>query len=303
VRSRDGSVVALAEASLEEYGTGRTGRLSLAGLDVTPPAGQAVDRVRLGRLAVRGIDLATSMAAMVAQQPPPRPTGRYVMEADTLVVGTDARPMGGMASLRLSGEAVQGGPEVSSLAVRDVRVEPFPMLAPWLRRYGYQALQLDLSAEGRYEPQSGRVTVSSISLAGRDIGALALSFVMDGLTPEAAARHDVAGMRLISAALRYADQSLLQRVLREQARGSRVPEQQLREQYAAMAGGLLTAPGNAPGMEAIRDAVTRFIRGQAQELTVTAEPASPLPFSDMQAGPPTSPAEAQRVFGLGATAR
>jgi hypothetical protein len=304
VRAKDGTVVTLADTTLEEYGPGRPARLALTGLEVRPPPGQPVEQVRLGRLAMRGMDLAGLLAAAVAKQVPPRPTGRFALEAEDLAIGAPSRPMGGMASLRLAGEAGGGGPESASLAVRGVRVEPFPGLGEWLRRFGYQSLLLDLTMEGRYEPQSGLLSVSSLSLAGRDIGALGLSYVVDGMTPDATQRQDYAAVRLISATLRYADQSLLGRVMREQAREAGVPEQRLREQYAAMAGGLLTQPGRAgSGLDPIREAVTRFIRGQAQELTLTAQPPSPLAIGQLQAGPPGSAAEAQRIFGLSATAR
>ncbi len=126
--------------------------------------------------------------------------------------------------------------------------------------------------------------------------------VMDGVTQQRAQAADYSQMRLISMGLRYADASLFTRFVSVQARESRTPEAQLREQFAAMAGGALSQPG-AAALDPIRDAVQRFIRGQARTVEIRADPPQPIALGQMQAGPPASPVEAQRVFGITAQAR
>jgi hypothetical protein len=132
--------------------------------------------------------------------------------------------------------------------------------------------------------------------------------VLDGVTPQAAVAQDLQAMRLVSLGLRYMDQSLYSRFVRQQARESGMQERQVREQHAALVGGALasgTAPGakgGGGGLDPVREALLRFIRGQAREVEITARPPQPLPFAELAATPP-DPAAAQRMLGLSATAR
>ena len=101
---------------------------------------------------------------------PPRVQGSFGLEVEGLSVRGGNRPLGGFGTLRVSAEVPASGPETGSLALRDLRIEPFPGLAEWLRRFGYTAVTADLSAESRYDRAAGRVELTSLSLAGRDIG-------------------------------------------------------------------------------------------------------------------------------------
>ncbi|MBW8271133.1 hypothetical protein [Caldovatus aquaticus] len=295
--------IAFHQLDIEEYGPGRPTRFALSGLDIGMPRNREADRVRLGRLLARGLDAATLLRAAVEHQPPPRPAaGRQALEMEDLQVGAGRRTIVSVASARASGEQDAQGSGTGSLAIRGIRIGAVPGLEQWLRRFGYDALVLELAMDGSYDAPSGRVELASFSLAGREIGALALSLVVDGATQQALEMLDYSGMRLVSAGIRYVDQSLYARFVREQARQTRTPEQQLREQYAAMAGGALGAPGKG-ALDAIRDAVQRFLRGQAREIEITAAPPEPIPFARFQGAAPGGPAEIQQMLGLSATAR
>ncbi|MBD0274418.1 MAG: hypothetical protein ICV73_21095, partial [Acetobacteraceae bacterium] len=289
----------LAELSVEDYGAGRAGRVSLAGFEMRVP--RSAKCVAVARAALRGLDLAAGLAALVASEAPPRMQGSFGLEVEGFAVREGIRPAGGFGTLRVSAEVPATGPETGSLALRDLRIEPFPGLAEWLRRFGYEAVTADLSAESRYDRASGRVELTSLSLSGREIGALGLSLALDGVTPRAAERADPKDMRLASAVLRYVDQSLYGRYVRQQAREMRVPEAQVRNEQAETADAMLDSLGKAPGLDAVREAVGRFLRGEAREVEITARPAAPVAFSEFGAGPP-DPALLGRL-GLGATAR
>jgi hypothetical protein len=125
---------------------------------------------------------------------------------------------------------------------------------------------------------------------------------MDGVTQARAQSGAFEEMRLISMGLAYADASLFGRFLAMQSAQTRTPEAQLREQFAAMVGGALSQPGQA-GLDPIRNAVQRFIRGEAQSVAVRVNPPQPVKLGDLQGGPPPSPGDAQRMFGVTAEAR
>jgi hypothetical protein len=293
------SDASLAELSVEDYGAGRAGRVSLAGFDVRVP--RSAKRVAVARAALRGVDLAAGLAALVASEAPPRMQGSFGLEVEGVSVRDGNRPAGGFSTLRVSAEVPAAGPETGSLALRDLRIEPFPGFAEWLRRFGYDAVTADLSAESRYDRASGRVELTSLSLSGREIGALGLAMVLDGVTPKAAERADPSAMRLVSAMLRYVDQSLYGRYVRQQAREMRASEQEARNQQAELADAMLGSLGKAPGLDAVREAVGRFLRGEAREVEIAARPAEPLAFSEFGAGPPDAAVLGR--LGLGATAR
>ena len=291
--------------SVDNWIAGQPGRFSLEGLEVGGiDGGGIVDSLRLARFAMSGVDFGGTLAAVMRQQAAPSLVGRAAIELDRLeLLGGGGRPVGALAEMRIAADVVRtDGSGTGTVAFRGIRVEPLPMIADWLTRFGYQAVEGDITADTLYDAASGRVEIRDLSIAGRDAGTLSFAMVMDGVTQERAQSADYSQMRLISLGLRYADASLFTRFVSVQARESRTPEAQLREQFAAMAGGALSQPG-AVALDPIRDAVQRFIRGQAQTVEIRADPPQPIVLGQMQAGPPANPIEAQRLFGITAQAR
>jgi hypothetical protein len=302
LRMAGDSEATLAEFSVEEYGGGRVGRVSLSGFDVrVPPSG---NRVAVARAALRGLDLAAGLSALMARQAPPRAQGIYGLEVEGVSVRQGARALGGFGILRAAGEVpANGGPETGTFALRDLRVEPFPGFGEWLRRFGYEAVTADFTGESRFDAAAGRLDLTSLSLAGREMGAVGLSLALDGVSPRSGGPRsaDFAGARLVSAVLRYVDQSLYGRYVRQQARDTRVSEEQVRRQMADSAEMALGSLGQGAGVDALRAAVGRFLRGQAREVEITARPAAPVALSEFGPAPPDA-ATLERL-GLGASAK
>ncbi len=299
VRDGPDSEVRLAQAVLEDYGPGRQTRFSLGGLAVKLKPGDTVESVTLRRAVLRGMDVAT-IATMVSRNQTPPTAGRLALELEEVVAtGPNNRPVAGIGSLRLTSDQPEGGVGVGNFAVRALRLNPVAGMDTWMRRLGYTALLFDLTADSRYDPVGGRMELTSLSLVGRDIGTLSLAFGADGAAAAAMQNGDWSGLRLLSAGLRYIDQGLFGRLMAQQAREGRTPEAQLREQYANMAGGVMAQPALAP----VREAVQRFIRGQAHEVEITLHPPQPVPLAEFQQPAMTNPAEAAQRLGLGAVAR
>jgi hypothetical protein len=293
----------LAMLSFENWVAGQPARFGLEGLDVSRiEGGGMVDAVRLARFAFTGVDIASLMGAVIRQERPNTLVGRAAMELDGLELAGGGRPVGRMTEMRIGADVTKpDGSGTGTLAFRGIRVEATPMIAAWLTRFGYQAIDADITSSTAYEGGSGRIEVRDLSLAVREAGTLSIALALDGLTQERLQASDFNAARLISFGLRYADASLFQRFIAAQARESRTPEPQLREQMAAMAGGALSQPG-AQGLDPVRDAVQRFIRGQARTIEVRANPPQPLGMAEAQRVPP-NPVEAQRRLGITATAQ
>jgi hypothetical protein len=321
------TAVAIASLTVEDYGNRRPGRLALEGLEVRQPGQGPVDRFSLGRLTVRGVDMAALFAAAVAKEAPPRTTGSAALEAEDMVLRDGDRLVGGLAALSLTGESPPAGAtgaETGRLALRGISVQPFPGLQEWMQRFGYRELVGDLTADVRVDRAAQRIEIGSLSLAARDIGALGFSIVLEGLSPEETNPEALQRARLVSMRLRYVDQSLYGRFVRMQAQQTRRTEQQVREELAAQAramferppgaggGGRGGAPGNKGGTGGaasgaatveIGNAVQRFLRGQAREIEIAARPPQPVPFDQLQSVAPGGPDALQQALGLTVTTR
>lgn len=294
--------VRLRVVSVENWVAGQPSRVNLEGLEIDRMDAGLVDAMRLARFAVSGIDFGSTLAALMREQPPPTLVGRASMELDGLSFTAGGRPVGGLREMRIGADVTRAdGSGTGTVAFRGIRVEPLPMISDWLTRFGYQAIEAEITADTAYDAQAGRVELRDLSVAGREAGTLSFALTLDGLTRERAEAGDVSQMRLISMGLRYADASLFRRFVAMQSAQTRTPEPQLREQFAQMAGGALTQPG-AAALDPIRDAVQRFIRGQAQSVEIRVNPPQPLGMEQLQ-GMPQDPAQAQRVLGITATAR
>ena len=303
VETSGGADMRLAMLAFENWVAGQPARFGLEGLQMSGiDGGGVVDAVRLARFAFSGVDIASVMGAVMRQERPRSLVGRAAVEMDGLELAGGGRPVGRMTEMRIGADVTNAdGSGTGTLAFRGIRVEAMPMIADWLTRFGYQAVDADITAATAYEAGTGRIEVRDLSLALREAGTLSIALALNGLTQERLQASDFSAAELVSFGLRYADASLFQRFIAAQARESRTPEPQLREQFAAMVGGALSQPG-AAALDPIRDAVQRFIRGQARTIEIRANPPKPLGMADVQGAPP-SPADAQRLLGITASAQ
>jgi hypothetical protein len=317
LRLRGDLPVSITALTVEDFGKGRPGRLGLEGLEARLPSQDPIDRLSLGRLTLRGIDLAGTLAALQAQQTPPRSIGAAAIEAEELVFSQGGQRIGGLATMTLSGEAPppgQAGPETGRLALRGITMQPFPGVAEWMRRFGYTEFVADLTMDARIDRATQRMEISSLSLAARDIGALGFAMTLDGVDAETADPMALARARLVSLRLRFVDQSLYGRFVRMQAREQRRSEQQIRDEFAAQADALFARPdaarpgpggkgGSGTATAEIGAAVQRFLRGQAREIEITARPPQPLPLEALQSVAPAGLDALQQTLGLAVTTR
>lgn len=305
---RDGRVaandsnIAIASLMIEGWGQGRPTRIELNGFDVSFVAtgGSPFDRVAIGRMAMFGTDLPGAIAAALAGRPATPMAGEPFFEAENMTAGMRGQTLATIASIGARSRMDATGSGAGTIGIRGVRVLPMPGLAEWLNRYGYAEINAELTAETSYDAASGRIDLTSFRIAGQDVGALTLSLLMDGLTQQAILERQFTNVRLFGATLGWLDQSILQRVARDMARGMGTTEAALRDQWAGMASGLLAQRGGG-GMESVRDAVVRYIRGQATQIEVRAQPAQPVPV--MSLGGMGSPAQVQQTLNITATAR
>ncbi|MBW6398158.1 hypothetical protein KPL78_09890 [Roseomonas sp. HJA6] len=289
-------------ATVENWLPGQPGTVQVQGVAVTGITEGFVDAVRLARVAFSGVDIGGTIAALMRMEGAPSLPGRASFEMDGLELSAGGSPVGRLQEMRIAADMTDNrGSGSGTLALRGIRVEPLPMIAPWLTRFGYQAIEGEITAATSHDATTGHVEVRDFTIAARDVGTLTFSLNLDGLTQERVQSLDYSQARLIGAALGWADSSLYRRFIAMQAAQARVPEDQLREQFAAMAQGALSQP-DATALVPIRDAVLRFIRGQATDVDIRVNPPKPIGAAEMQQVP-QNPAELQRILGITATSR
>lgn len=300
LRVESDTTVTVASLTVEDYGPGRQTRLrleNLAGNKQNPGGGP--DAFGLARLAISGVDVATIWTRIIAGGRPEPTPGRLDALAENFTLSERGRVLGGAESLRIESETDAQLAGTGRAALRGLRLDGVPQLQEFLTRLGYQALVGDITLEGGYQPQGGRMTLPSFVIAAPGFGSISLSMDMDGIDRDAPPETLMTRMRLLAMAIRYRDEGLLPRALRMQAAQQRVNESQLREQIIGMANAVI----GGPAVAALREPIERFVRGQAQELEITARPPQPVPLSALSAQPPRNAEEAQRRYGLSASAR
>jgi hypothetical protein len=303
LRVEDAWTVTVASLTLEDYGPGRQTRFRLDDLAGrgTAAGSAGVDAFALARFAFSGLDVATIAAqfATAGGRPPQAIPGRLEATAEGFTMSGGGRQLGGADSLRIESETDRQLAGSGRAALRGIRLDGIPQLQAFLTQLGYQALVGDITMEAGFQPQGGRLTMPSFVIAAPGYGTITLALDVDGLDRDAAPEAMAARMRLLGLTLRFRDEGLLPRALRMQAAQQQINEGQLREQII----GMLNAAIGGPAGAALRAPIERFVRGQAQELEIAARPPQPLPVMSLSAQPPRDAADAQRRFGLTATAR
>lgn len=294
--------VSLREFVLSGWQTGRAGRVGFQGLRVRMPGGP-VTEVGVDRAGVEGLDLAALMQAAVRNQtPPPPPAGRQAYRVDGVTVGREGRTLGGLGSLVVEGQTQASGAAAGRLTIHDASLEHFPEVAAALDAVGLRRLSMELSIEAAFSPVAGRLEVSTLAFGVRDLGALALGWVMHGVEM-AGAMTDPTRIELHEARLRYADQSLYERTLRDQAQRERTTPERIRQQHAQMIGAFLTPSRPDPAVDEVRNALLRFIGGQAREVEINVRPARAVTMTELQPLLGGGPSEVVRGLGITANAR
>ena len=285
--------LALAELRLEGFRAGRPGTLLLSGLEAAGEASDSFpDRLKLARFSLSGLDLPATFAALLAEELPPRPSGDFVLEAEGLQLAQQKAAVGGLQSLRLAGG--KGETETSSFVVRGLRLERSPLLGEWLDRFGYSALTGEIVSEGSYDRKAGVAVGSRGDIVLSEVGSLGLTYRFSGLTAESLEDKDIDAWRLETAQLRLVDAGFYRRLVADEARRSGLPEAKIRAGYLADITALL---GGAKAAGALLPPLQRFLRGEAQTLELTLQPAKPIGADEIDRASKRGPAALQRVLG------
>ena len=297
-RSGGTSPVNIGSILVENFGGGRAGQVNVTALEVRAPDLGVADRLTVARIAVAGVDTAEMLSAVMAQRPPRTSDGRASIDIEGVEVSQGGNAVARLSAFTLRGEVAPPRPRTGSLVIRGLEVLPVPPMAEWMQRFGYDRLRAEARVNATHDIATRQFNLQEFGIELRGIAELHLAMRLDGVDEDMTpAQRERA--RLISAVLRYGDQSLFERWVRSQATQERITEQALRQRLSQQAAVML----NGPTLASAREAAQRFIAGRATVLELAANPAGPLSFSMITAKPQTSLAGWQRMFGLTLTAR
>ncbi len=270
-------VITIGRLALNAYGSGQLSRGEVSDITMTDIPEDPIDGASIGRFSFSGINLAGLASDAVAQRVPGRQArGRPSLSLDNLVLRGRGEVLASLANFSIEGEVNDQGSGEGSVTLRGLTAEPSEVAAPFLAMVGLERLNAGLTLRGRYDAASGRLVMPAFSLELRDVAAVTLGLSMDGLTADAARAQDFSRMRLADARLRLADHSLYQRALQALASEQGGDTQAVRELHAQIIAGLLTSTRPEPAMEALREVLLRFIRGEINVVELQAKPAAPL---------------------------
>lgn len=295
------------------YGPGREFALDAEGLFAAVRDGAPVGRVEARRVSLAASDLAAQLGAVydTLSAPPAQPPAPVEGWARLAIEGVDVMGARERASDRLGGvESVElrsenppaGGAAHSLLRVTNIELTERSPFGGFLETLGYRGLRADLVLDSSQNEATGRFEIGAAALAVREAGALGLSLALDGAS-QSALLQGLDGLAFVSARVRYADQSLLERALRQRARERGVPVQTIRREWEREIGQALADPPRQRGALApVRDPILRLVRGQARELEIAANPPQPIRMEAL-GKLPDDPLGWQRFLGVTVTAR
>ncbi|WP_191083722.1 hypothetical protein [Roseococcus microcysteis] len=298
----NGTRVTLERFDLSGWRAGQAGRVGMQGLQVGL-SGAPVDQVRVASASVEGHDIAALLTSAVRSETPSAPPpGRQAYRVEGVQVMRGDQSVAGMGRLVIEGETRADGFSGGRIAVSEVVVERTPETAVVLDVVGLDRLSMDLTIDASWTPENERLDVSAFAFGVRDLGALALGWSMEGVNIETPGGNPEA-VRLLQAQLRYADQSLYERTLADQARRQNMTPAQVRDQHREIVTAALTGPAPDPGLDGLREALLRFVAGQAREVEIIARPPAPVTLDAAQAAMMQGPAATVALLGVRATAR
>ncbi|MGG5808097.1 hypothetical protein [Falsiroseomonas sp. CW058] len=307
--------LALPRAALRDWLPGRRTELSVEGLNLAAEFGQlGPGRLQLGRLAVSGLDGASTLAAVMdgVQPPDPAPGVPQTVALEGLVMEAGGSPLFSLGRVAAEGTLGTTGRATGAVLVEGFRASLPRGAAPPLEGMGFREIAGGMELRGEGPRAGGPLSISPWRIQWNDAGALTLQADLDNLPAVPAGAPlstdrtaEYLKARLVGLTLRWQDQGLFGRALSQQARQQRIPEARLREQWAQMALAMPipgAPPGAAKGPAAdpfapMRQAIAAFIR-QPGAIEVTLRPTTPIAFGAMADLGAAGPAGAAQRLGL-----
>jgi hypothetical protein len=308
----------LGRVQVDGWGEGRLTSAALGDLRLSGTADKSGPfQLALGRLGFSGIaarDIAHAFATEV-NPPQSRPGQEQSADLEGLSLSLDNAPLMTIGAIRARNNWDSASPntEIGTVAVEGIVLDiPAAYGGDWLDGLGYKQIRARLDNAARLGRQDGRLVADPLALQAEAMGTLGFTMDLRGLEmpvpgQPATKAEDVMALaakwQVAAFTVRYTDDSLLRRVVAQQAAASRTTEARLREQYAQM---VLTTPipgggKDSPAVTRIRQAWASFARNPGT-IEMAVRPPQPVPMMDFLSFSSLPPSDVVRQLNITATA-
>lgn len=208
--------------------------------------------------------------------------------------GTNNQTIPIASAVVTAGGHVDGVPRKAGLEVKGfvLAVDPNDPEMQEVAALGYKELAIEISAGGNWDEKAQRLSIETISVKGKDVGALTFAFALGGVSNDAvkalqAAKDDNAkqleilqGFSIETISVRFENASIVDRVLDAQAKAQGTKREQYVTGLAAAVPLMIGALNNKPFEKKVSDAVGAFLKAP-KSLSVVAKPAQPVPVAQV----------------------
>lgn len=182
-----------------------------------------------------------------------------------------------------------------------------------LAELGYEELTLSAGFSGDWDPESGRLDVTRLTVGGDTSATIDASLVLGGLTREVVEQLDQAqgdtsqamalmqGLTLERLTMRIDNASLVDRVLESQAKSSGMSRADFVAQVTGALPMMLSVLNNADFQTKVAAAGTTFLK-DPKSLSAVAAPANPLPLAQVMGTAMMAPQMLPDILDLTITA-
>lgn len=178
---------------------------------------------------------------------------------------------------------------------------------------GYESLTLSIQMEADWKPDTGELAIDRLTLSGENAGTLNAALRINGLTREVLEQLDAAqdnpeqamglmqGLLVESISLRIDNDSIVDRVLENQAKEAGATREVFVEQLTGALPFMLSMLNNAEFQAKVAGAATTFLK-DPKSLSASATPAAPVPFAQILGTAMMAPQSLPDILGVTITA-
>jgi len=314
----DNAVVTIARTVLEDGEVLSNGRLSLGAMSMdtleltSNDGGMTIGSLAATEVVLPSPEEASNMTDLTVDGP-------VYKSVDVQTINVTAEDGNTVAIGRVAAtvdEMVDDMPTAGSLAVEGITIDAASLSdgdAQEFRKLGYETVTLNVTAEGKWDPETAEVDLSTVSISGEEVGTLALSLSLGGITKELIEQLDAAqdspeeamallqGVLVNGMTIDLTNDSLVDRVLDQQAEEAGMDRTAYVSQMTAALPLMLGMLQNPDFQQEVATAVTTFLT-DPQSLNVAAAPGNPVPVAQIMGTVMMAPQALPQMLGVSITA-
>ena len=331
--SEDGDQVMI-EVIVMEGKTAEAGKLEIGVTTLTGAKEQADGSLALDGLALEELtltadksvitiaqlvatDVSIPSAADLAKADSSSAPGYGTVEVEGINIQDESKKEVAIDSLYLATNSMEGKwPTSGELQITGLLIDPAQYEedgAQSFKDLGYEKLSLDLASNFTWSPQSGDLDIPQLDITGADMGTWAMALKIGGLTGDVVTQLEAAkdnseqslallqGLTVNTVSVRFDNNSLVERVLDQQAKGAGTDRAGFVTQLKAGLPMMLSLLQNPEFQTSVGAALSSFL-DKPGSLKLEAKPGQPVPVAQIMGTAMLAPQTLPQVLGVAITA-